>query len=111
MGPNRHEITVTAPDGQTWIQTTTLEGGHGWDSWTPEAWDGLDNEMLVNGEPVPMVVAGFVKPTAATGTAHVSGRVVSTKSYLPPAGGETLEGPVNQPWIAITDLLDNDRVV
>jgi hypothetical protein len=111
MGPNRHEITVVPPDGQTWAQTTTLEGGHAWDSWTPEGWDGLDNEMVVNGEPVPMVLFGFVKPTPATGTAHLQGRVVSTKSYLPPSGGETLEGPVDRPWIAVTDLLDNDRMV
>ncbi len=112
IGPNRYDVSVTAPDGEVWAQTTTLEGGHAWDSWVFEGWDGLDNELLVNGAPVPWVQAGFVEPTPATGgTSHLTGRAVSVKSYLPPAGGDTTEGPVRKPWIAVTDLLDNDRMV
>jgi hypothetical protein len=112
VGPNRYEVTAVPPDGQQWIQTTTLEGAKFWDSWAFEGWDGLDNELLVNGAPVPWVQAGFVQPTTVSGgTGHLTGRVVSVKSYLPPAGGDTLEGGVSRPWLAVTDLLDNDRMV
>jgi SdrD B-like protein/IPT/TIG domain-containing protein len=112
VGSNRYDVSVTAPDGQTWVQTTTLEGGHSWDAWTFEGWDGLDNELLINGAPIAWVQAGFVKPTTVSGgTSHVTGRVVSVKSYLPPAGGDTAEGPVSRPWIAVTDLLHNDQLV
>jgi hypothetical protein len=112
IGPNRYEVTVTAPDGQEWAQTTTLEGGHGWDAWAFEGWDGRDNELLINGAPIPWVQAGFVQPTPVSGgTGHVVGSVISVKSYLPPAGGDTDEGPIDRPWLAVTDLLGNDSLV
>src|SRR4029079_5322909 len=33
LGSNRYAVSVTPPDGQTWIQTTTLEGNHDYDAW------------------------------------------------------------------------------
>ena len=66
MGPNRYGITVVPPDPRThgddtWIRTTTLEGGHDWDSWNIEGGSGFDTELIVGGERVPPIVAGFVK--------------------------------------------------
>ena len=68
MGPNRYAVTVVPPDprthnGDTWVRTTTLEGGHDWDAWLIEGIDGYDTELVVGGERVPPVIAGFVKLT------------------------------------------------
>ncbi|MFC5827599.1 IPT/TIG domain-containing protein [Nonomuraea insulae] len=115
LGSNRYSLSVVPPDGQTWIQTTSLEGGHDWDIWAEEGHKGFDPELIVNGAPIPESQFGYVKPTqldaAHSGNATIAGRVVSVKSYLPPAGGDTFEGPVSRPWISVTDLLDNDTLV
>ena len=68
MGPNRYAVTVVPPDLRThgddvWMRSTTLEGGHDWDSWNLEGGDGYDTEVIVGGERVPPVIAGFVKLT------------------------------------------------
>lgn len=68
MGPNRYAATVIPPDprahnGDKWVQTTTLEGGHDWDTWNIEGGSGYDTEMIVGGERVSPVAHGFVKLT------------------------------------------------
>jgi uncharacterized repeat protein (TIGR01451 family) len=68
MGPNRYAATVIAPDprthgGDKWVQTTTLEGGHDWDTWNIEGGTGYDTELIVGGERVTPVAHGFVKLT------------------------------------------------
>lgn len=63
LGSNRYTLTATAPDGQIWIQTTTLEGNHDFDTWLMEGSTGYDTEALVAGEPVPGPIFGFVPPT------------------------------------------------
>ena len=68
LGPNRYAVSITAPDprshdGVKWIQTTTLEGGHDWDSWNQEGGTGYDTELIVGGERVPMISHGFVRLT------------------------------------------------
>ena len=62
LGSNRYTMTATPPDGQTWIQTTTLEGNHDWDAWIMEGSTGFDTEFAVAGEPVPAPIFGFVAP-------------------------------------------------
>jgi SdrD B-like protein len=114
LGSNRYSATVVPPTGQTWIQTSTLEGSHDWDTWVWEGYQGYDAELIVNGGNVPVAQFGFVQPTtfASPGSGHIKGRVISTKSYLPPAGGNTNEGPVKRPWIAVADLrLTDDQLV
>jgi len=68
MGPNRYAATVIPPDprthdGEQWVQTTTLEGGHDWDTWNIEGGTGYDTELIVGGERVTPVAHGFVKLT------------------------------------------------
>ena len=68
MGPNRYAATVIPPDprthnGDKWVQTTTLEGGHDWDTWNIEGGSGYDTELIVGGERVSPVAHGFVKLT------------------------------------------------
>lgn len=60
LGPDRYTATVIPPSGQSWYQTTTLEGNHDWDMWIAEAETGFDTEMTQGGEPVPPVDMGFV---------------------------------------------------
>jgi len=43
MWPGRYDLDVGPPPGEGWIKTNTLEGGHGWDYWLHEGWDGYDN--------------------------------------------------------------------
>ncbi|MEO8229475.1 MAG: SdrD B-like domain-containing protein [Chloroflexota bacterium] len=110
LGANRYEVTVVPPDGENWIQTTTLEGGHFWDTWVYEGYTGDDVEVLMNGAPIPFAQFGYVKPRStflfpcASNCGQLKVAVRSTKSYLPPAGGDTDEGPVKNAWIALNDL-------
>lgn len=68
LGPDRYTATVIPPTGQSWYQTTTLEGNHDWDMWIAEAETGFDTEFTVGGEPVPPVDMGFVPFGTGAGT-------------------------------------------
>ena len=59
MWPQRYDIDVGPPPQSGWIKTNTLEGGHGWDYWLYEGWDGY--EFVIGNEKFPFMVAGFVK--------------------------------------------------
>jgi hypothetical protein len=63
MWPGRYDIDVGPPPNQGWIKTNTLEGGHGWDYWLHEGWEGYDNEFLVGAELFPFAIAGYIKTT------------------------------------------------
>jgi FtsP/CotA-like multicopper oxidase with cupredoxin domain len=61
MPPGRYDIDVGPPPFTNWIKTNTLEGGHGWDTWVYEDWDGYDQEFMKGGEPFPMLIGGYVQ--------------------------------------------------
>ena len=126
MGTNRYALSVIPPNGTNWVQTTTLEGNHDWDSWVMEGNTGFDTEFVAAGEPVPPAVFGFAKPTALAGSApgEIKGVVDAMKIYVPTVGGlpgtgqiwgglngGKIDKPVNRPWIALTDLLNGDQAV
>ncbi|MBM0237665.1 hypothetical protein JNW88_11750 [Micromonospora sp. ATA32] len=123
LGPNRYAAQVVAPSGRTWVQTTTLEGGHDWDIWVQEGDTGFDTEQSLGGEPVPYVDFGFVSPKALTGTAtgRITGTAVQALTYVGGQGGVTLPadgvagakiaGPLSRPWVALSDLGDGDQMV
>jgi hypothetical protein len=123
LGPDRYAAQVVAPSGATWVQTTTLEGAHDWDIWVQEGDTGYDTEQTVGGERVPYVDFGFVSPKALTGSApgEIVGSAVLARTYvggqggvaLPNAGvaGSSIAGPVSQPWVALSDLGNNDQMV
>ncbi|MDJ0350522.1 IPT/TIG domain-containing protein [Cryobacterium sp. PH29-G1] len=124
LGSNRYTLTATAPDGQTWIQTTTLEGNHDFDTWLLEGSTGYDTEALVAGEPVPGPIFGFVPPTntLASGAAgKITGVVVTAKQYTPPKGGDfnywlgltgsKMGKPIVKPWLSLADLQQGDQAV
>ncbi len=76
IGPLRYDVLVFPPTGEQWIQTTTLEGSLGWDTWLQEAGTGLDNEFLIAAEPAPWTLFGFVRPNTLTlaGTGTMTSR-------------------------------------
>jgi uncharacterized repeat protein (TIGR01451 family) len=127
MGPNRYAVTVVPPDPRThnddvWMRTTTLEGGHDWDSWLIEGSDGYDTELIVGGERIPPIVAGFVKLThndqvwadaeaagrdsaaekayydasagflAGSGTGQITGTLMVGRAYIGSGGATPLAG-------------------
>jgi IPT/TIG domain len=129
LGPNRYAVNVTAPDPTThaersqsrWVQTTTLEGGHDWDTWNAEGMTGYDTERVVGGESTPWVDFGFVRQMdqlnngAVTG--KITGRVVIGRTYVPQANGAannggiwgagsgtTFDGPIEDAWVALACL-------
>ncbi len=128
VSPNRYEFFVVPPEGEAWIQTTTLEGGLGWDTWLQEAGTGLDNEFVVAAEPFPWAMHGFVRPmnelTDTSVTGGIRGTIVAATVYVPMSGGlpyygdtwgglsgAKVTGPVPRPWIALNDLLGGDTAV
>ena len=124
LGTNRYALSVTPPDGQQWIQTTTLEGNHDWDTWLMEGSTGYDTEFTVAGEPVPQPMFGFASPgndLAAGSSGHIQGTVVAIRQYTPPKGGSfnfwlgmtgsEVAGPIAKPWLSLADLNSGDRAV
>jgi len=128
VGPNRYAVTVAPPDPQNqneaklpWIQTTTLEGGHDWDTWNMEGSTGYDTELIVGGEATPFVHFGFVRQqnslTSRRVTGGIKGRLMVGRTYvaqtggLPNAGtiwgggtGTVNEQPVEDGWVSLACL-------
>ncbi len=129
LGPNRYALSAVPPTGASWIQTTTLEGNHDWDAWVMEGSTGLDTEFVVAGEPFPAEIFGYVPgPTmnrfAPGGQGTIKGVVDAMKVFVPTTGGACLPGtiwgglcggkvdkPIDQPWIALSDLNNGDAAV
>mgnify|MGYP005838713129 CR=1 FL=1 len=127
LGPNRYDVNMSPPAGEGWVQTTTLEGSHSWDTWLQEAGTGLDNEFVVAGEPFPWTVFGYTRPTnafAGSGaTGGVTGTIVAASVWVPQNGGlpyygaqwgglngARVTGPIGDAWVALTDLQTGDTV-
>ena len=91
LGTNRYALSVTPPDGQTWIQTTTLEGNHDWDSWVMEGSTGLRHRVRRGWRAGPAAASSascHPENTARrVGAGHIKGVVVGIKTYTPPKGG------------------------
>ncbi|PKW26218.1 IPT/TIG domain-containing protein [Phycicoccus duodecadis] len=123
LGTNRYTTTVTAPDNTDFIQTTTLEGNHDWDTWLMEGATGYDTEATVGGEPVPTPQFGFVEPrndfATSTAAGSITGVVVAAKQYYPPVGGSfngyngmtgsKLDKPIVNPVLSLVDLNNGDQ--
>ncbi|MEO7752951.1 MAG: SdrD B-like domain-containing protein, partial [Terracoccus sp.] len=126
LGTNRYTTTVSPPDGSSYIQTTTLEGNHDFDTWLMEGATGFDTESTVAGEPVPTPQFGFVDASAAAhpalgGSGTIKGVVVGVKQYYPPTGGSfnyylgmtgsKLDKPIESPVLSLNDLENGDQAV
>lgn len=112
LGPNRYEVWVVPPDGENWIQTTTLEGNNPWDTWLQEGATGYDTEFVVGAEPFPWTIFGFVPadmhyhsglpdaittaPTNSDGlvTGGIAGDIHIGRVYVPWNAGNAYQGSI-----------------
>jgi hypothetical protein len=127
LGPNRYAATVSPPAGQAgqWVQTTTLEGGHDHDIWQQEGETGYDTEQVRGAELVSAVQFGFVRTRAITSpastTGEVKGVVIAGLPYIGGQNGQVVpetgfagaksDGPIANPWVALSDLDAGDAAV
>lgn len=139
LGSNKFAASVVPPDGSDWVQTTTLEGGHDWDTWLMEGATGYDTEFLYQNELFPWAFFGFVRPmfrqvdagsTSLPGNdtypGELRGTVWGMNIYVPPSGGLPLgssgghlagamgakkDYAVDRPYIALADLNAGDQMV
>lgn len=128
LWPNRYEVFVNPPAGGGWVQTTTLEGAYGWDTWLQEGGTGWDNEFVVAGEQFPWTIVGYTKPLDMLNdpgvTGKIKGQIVDVTVYTPFMGGlpyygqqwgglsgAKIIGPIRNPWIALNNLLGGDTSV
>ena len=94
--PLRHDRVP--PTGTSWVQTTTLEGNHDWDTWLMEGATGYDTEFVVAGEPFPATIFGYVPgpqhhqapSTAGSRRDSISGRASTAVEGLRPGHGRRL---------------------
>ncbi len=119
---NHFTSTVTPPNGQTWWQTSSLDGDKDWDTWAIQGWDGYDPEFIQGKENWPFAEFGFVKPlgdqtnhapVTATPTSKgtIKGQDVAASEWVPNVGaynlganqGVNVVGPMAPPQIPATD--------
>ena len=125
LGPNKYEVQVIPPDGQGWVQTTTIEGGFSIAAWVPEGSAGFASE------PEEAMIGsqtwfGFIKRCMfgdtsagdfcddnnddATGTGTIKGCMYTNKLDTT----ETifaLGPPISDLWVTLTDAGNNDALV
>jgi hypothetical protein len=128
IGPMRYDVLVFPPTGEEWVQTTTLEGSLGWDTWLQEGGTGMDNEFLIASEPFPWTIFGYVQPKAPPddwyGDGAIKGVIMGASTYIPAKGGlpyigdtfggfmgSKLHRPINRPWLSLNDLQRGDLAV
>jgi hypothetical protein len=126
LGPNRFDVEVAPPAGEGWLHTSTLEGSWSFDTWLAEGGTGLDNEFVVAQEPFPWTWFGFTRPmnNLAGGTGGMSGTIAAASVYLPQQNGlpyqggiwgglngAKVTGPIEDAWIALSDLQNGDTAV
>lgn len=118
VAPGKYSVRAIEPDGEGWIQTSTIEGTPGIDAWVGEADPGLSE-----GED-PAARFGFVKeqplPQDPAVTGAIKGRVFAHLQFVtqpldPPLGTPAPDGalgdPVESPYVALNAIDQNDELV
>jgi len=132
LPPGKYGIRAVPPlgDNVSWVQTTTIEGTPGIDTWVKANEPPIFNEA---GFFFPHAFIGFVNPDnnatwRALGTIQpfapidnttyteqfgtITGRVVSAHSRRPPALPVIPEGnPVRNAWVGVTNLNNVDELI
>lgn len=118
----KYEVVVVPPDGQEndWVQTTTIEGTHVIDAWVVE---GDDGNSPREGFVQAAVWVGFVPlcefgdttdlclDNDTAGSGSMTGTVRTIVEWTPPFNPLQLGEPMYKPWVALTDVGNNDRQV
>jgi hypothetical protein len=120
LPPGKYEVEVIPPDGEGWIQTTTIEGTHVIDAWLEEGASGFSTEA---GFLTASVWFGFVQPCQfgedsdscptndTAGTNTITGRIRQLSLDTDAPGVGILGNPVYRPYVALNNLSGNDEQV
>ncbi len=130
IGPNRYAATVTPPRlaGAQWVQTTTLEGGHDHDIWSPGGRHRLRHRAAArpgarsrDAVRVRQVRRPWLRPPRTPAdTVSIKGVVVQGLPYIGgqngqvgPRGRRGREGGARlaNVWVALSDLNHGDQQV
>jgi hypothetical protein len=120
LGPGKYAAQAIPPDGQGWIQTSTIEGKHEIDVWVEEGDDGWAS---FEGFQAPMADFGFVRECAfgsttdncpandVAGAATITGRGLTFVEFIPQINQQVLTDPLDRPWVALNDIINSDAQV
>ena len=108
LPPGKFTVKVRPPGGETWIQTSTIEGTPGIDAWVKANEPQYFSEF---GPPGPHVEMGFVRATSGAGVlgegagpfSSISGRVTNMHMSRPPDPRLYSGAPFDftRPWVAL----------
>lgn len=107
LPPGKYGIRAVPPKGQTWIQTSTLEGTRTIDAWVKANEPSFFTEF---GPPGQHVSIGFVRPdngaAVLTGGKTITGRIVNLHLSAPPFQTFNAGQPFGHtvPWIGLNEL-------
>jgi len=108
LSPGKYGIIVVPPNGQGWVQTSTIEGSPVIDAWVKPNEPPFFQEF---GPPGPHVFIGFVQAFAdaavLTGGGTVTGRITNLHLDRPPNTEFYSGEPVGHttPWIALNEMV------
>lgn len=118
--PGKYEVEVIPPDGEGWVQTTTIEGTHAIDAWLEEGANGYSTE---EGFLQAVVWFGFIRPCEFGNTADdcptndvagsntIIGRIRQLALDSDKPGDIALGNPMYRPWVALNNLSGDDEQV
>lgn len=118
LGPNKYTLWAIPPDGEGWIQTSTIEGKHDFDVWLDEGNSGYATDVAFNQN---YAWFGFVRPCAfgdltddcTTATADTAGDGTITGLVRGNSGEVDLNlgQPVPSPYLALNNIGGDDEQV
>jgi len=103
--PGKYGIVITAPHGEPWVQTTTIEGTPTIDAWVKA---GEPTVLVEFGPALTHIFMGFVRPdqlpwamTPPGGSGTITGTVVNNHQSAPPAIQGFPGNPISECWIGV----------
>lgn len=120
LPPGKYEVEVIPPDGEGWVQTTTIEGTHAIDAWLEEGANGYSTE---EGFLQAVVWFGFIRPCEFGSTTDdcptndvaggntIVGRIRQLALDSDKPGDIALGNPMYRPWVALNNLSGDDEQV
>lgn len=105
LAPAKYGIRIDPPDGQGWVQTSTIEGSKVIDAWVKANEPPYFTEFGPAGHHVEF---GFVRPftdtATLTGGATITGNVVSTHNSRPPDYTFHKGATFPDAWVGLNDM-------
>jgi IPT/TIG domain-containing protein len=120
LGPNKYEVQAIPPDGEGWIQSTTIEGSPAIDAWVHEGTEGFGLEKDLIPSPVWF---GFIKPCQfgpladdcatnnTAGPGVITGKIRASVLDTDAPGEVALGAAVSRPYLSLSNIGGNDEQV